>query len=195
MHKIKCVRCEEFFNSKMGKCPFCGARQKEVHTKAAVCPKCNCSMEQEIYRGSEIDICPQCNGIWLDREEFDFHTSERDTFSDDSIPRQYDQQIPDSSGRYLTCVRCNRLMSRRNFRKISGVLIDICGDHGVWLDPGELEQIRCFIANGGLADSQDNEIAKNLDKITRVAAETQHTKSLVRKLHKFNLRRILIDGF
>ncbi|MEJ2032881.1 MAG: zf-TFIIB domain-containing protein [Deltaproteobacteria bacterium] len=73
----------------------------------------------------------------------------------------------DNESEYFKCARCEAVMVRRNFRRISGVLIDVCRDHGVWLDAGELEQIRCFIANGGLDKSQDREIQKNSIEIPR----------------------------
>jgi Zn-finger nucleic acid-binding protein len=40
-------------------------------------------------------------------------------------------------------------MQRRNFRKSSGVILDICRGHGVWLDADELEQIAGFLLAGG----------------------------------------------
>ena len=38
---------------------------------------------------------------------------------------------------------------RRNFRKSSGVIIDVCHEHGTWLDANEIEQIAGFILSGG----------------------------------------------
>jgi Zn-finger nucleic acid-binding protein len=86
-------------------------------------------------------------------------------------------------------------MVRRNFRRISGVLIDVCRDHGVWLDAGELEQIRCFIANGGLDKSQDREIQKNSIEIARVAGEVNDLNMVFKTLHRWNLPRILFQGW
>ena len=40
-------------------------------------------------------------------------------------------------------------MLRRNFRKSSGVILDVCSEHGSWLDADELEQITGFILSGG----------------------------------------------
>jgi hypothetical protein len=42
-------------------------------------------------------------------------------------------------------------MQRRNFGKRSGVIVDVCGKHGVWLDADELEAVAAFIERGGLA--------------------------------------------
>ena len=40
-------------------------------------------------------------------------------------------------------------MLRRNFRRSSGVILDVCVEHGTWLDADELEQITGFILSGG----------------------------------------------
>jgi hypothetical protein len=41
-------------------------------------------------------------------------------------------------------------MSRTNFGKVSGVVIDVCRPHGAWFDRGELAAIRRFLRAGGL---------------------------------------------
>ena len=40
-------------------------------------------------------------------------------------------------------------MLRRNYRKSSGVIVDVCNEHGTWLDADELEQIAGFLLSGG----------------------------------------------
>jgi Zn-finger nucleic acid-binding protein len=35
------------------------------------CPKCNVTLSMTDRQGVEIDFCPQCRGIWLDRGELD----------------------------------------------------------------------------------------------------------------------------
>lgn len=35
------------------------------------CPNCNVGMTQASRSGVEIDICPQCRGVWLDRGELE----------------------------------------------------------------------------------------------------------------------------
>ena len=41
-------------------------------------------------------------------------------------------------------------MSRSNFGRVSGVIIDVCRPHGAWFDRGELAAIRRFLRDGGL---------------------------------------------
>jgi hypothetical protein len=41
-------------------------------------------------------------------------------------------------------------MLRRNFGRISGIIVDICSAHGTWFDVGEVPRTLSFIAQGGL---------------------------------------------
>ena len=132
--------------------------------------------------------------MWLDSDEFSFHASERDAFADPSIPRMYEKKAMESKINYLKCVRCDALMTRKNFRRISGVLIDICRDHGVWLDAGELERIRCFIANGGLHKSLDKDISANSIALAKLASEISDLNTLFKTLNKWDMKRILLQG-
>lgn len=36
-----------------------------------VCPNCNVGMTQVQRSGVELDVCPQCRGVWLDRGELE----------------------------------------------------------------------------------------------------------------------------
>ena len=35
------------------------------------CPKCNTTLSLSERQGVEIDVCPGCRGVWLDRGELD----------------------------------------------------------------------------------------------------------------------------
>jgi Zn-finger nucleic acid-binding protein len=35
------------------------------------CPTCNVNLQMTERQGIEIDYCPQCRGVWLDRGELD----------------------------------------------------------------------------------------------------------------------------
>lgn len=35
------------------------------------CPACNTELKMSERQGIEIDYCPQCRGVWLDRGELD----------------------------------------------------------------------------------------------------------------------------
>lgn len=71
--------------------------------------------------------------------EFNQLTSERHVYADKDIPYEYSKPGLSDDKRYLSCPLCENIMLRKNFKTISGVLIDQWRDHGIWLDAGELE--------------------------------------------------------
>ncbi len=56
--------------------------------------------------------------------------------------------------RYVPCPVCKQLMVRRNFGGSSGVVVDVCGPHGVWFDHGELAQVLAFCASSRFARAE-----------------------------------------
>ena len=50
-----------------------------------LCPTCRVNLTMSERQGIEIDYCPQCRGVWLDRGELD-KIIERST--EDAAPRQ-----------------------------------------------------------------------------------------------------------
>jgi Zn-finger nucleic acid-binding protein len=63
-------------------------------------------------------------------------------------------------------------MNRRNFGRISGVLVDVCREHGVWFDAGELSEVLSFIENGGLARTRERE-SEEREEAKRAARSQQ----------------------
>jgi Zn-finger nucleic acid-binding protein len=45
-------------------------------------------------------------------------------------------------------------MLRRNFGRISGIIVDVCTAHGTWFDTGELPRILAFVGQGGIERAQ-----------------------------------------
>jgi len=43
----------------------------EAEVAAMSCPVCNVPLAMSDRQGIEIDYCPQCRGVWLDRGELD----------------------------------------------------------------------------------------------------------------------------
>jgi len=61
------------------------------------CPKCNVSLLMTDKQGIEIDYCPDCRGIWLDRGELD-KIIERSVPQEQS-PNNYYSRDDDDHGR------------------------------------------------------------------------------------------------
>lgn len=48
-----------------------GSAQPEREQNPMKCPLCNVELVMSERQGIEIDYCPQCRGVWLDRGELD----------------------------------------------------------------------------------------------------------------------------
>jgi uncharacterized protein len=65
------------------------------------CPKCQVDLAISDRQGVEIDFCPQCRGVWLDRGELDKITeraarfNDRDGDDDDDDRRRVAERRPD----------------------------------------------------------------------------------------------------
>ncbi|HEY8376953.1 MAG TPA: zf-TFIIB domain-containing protein [Nannocystis sp.] len=123
------------------------------------CPGCGAVLQRSAARhGIEIDACAECGGIWLDAGELELLTVGLDPAPGEGAvdERELRKQVPaarshEGEVRYRECPRCSDIMTRRNFGTISGVIVDECPKHGIWLDAGELEAIEAFIRAGGRA--------------------------------------------
>lgn len=68
------------------------------------CPNCDATLLMTEKKGVEIDYCPQCRGVWLDRGELEKiversaeHYSHRENYEADS--KQYGYNQPQQYGR------------------------------------------------------------------------------------------------
>jgi len=186
----KCQSCGKDINVKYLICPFCGGHIREDEKRLSPeCPRCKVSLKVYIKDNDEYDICPKCGGLWLDRGEFHLLTREYDVYKKEDDKGEYLREPLRDAGGYIPCVRCGKLMNRKNFGEISGVIIDECGNHGVWLDVGELEKIRHFIVDGGLERAQDMEIEKVRTELKDLETKVDQTALTQKIIHFWNLKR------
>jgi len=156
-------------------CPECLARNAEisrfctacgiafdpepihVEGRELPCPACSALMPPRQVAGIGLNECGGCNGLWVPGENFDLLVSRaadarraRDTEGAPApAPRVKGANPAEQRVQYRKCPECDAFMQRRNYRKSSGVIIDVCRDHGTWLDADELERIAGFILSGG----------------------------------------------
>jgi hypothetical protein len=102
-----------------------------VHTRK--CPRCREALIVAEYRHVEIDCCPSCGGVWLDRGELE-------ALVGTAVPAKGQ---PDGAlgPPELDCPVCVAKLVKDHYGR-TDVVVDRCphGD-GTWLDGGELEQI------------------------------------------------------
>ena len=192
----KCEHCNREVNVSSRVCPFCGGEIRDhiEPISPPVCPRCGVSLEIDIKGGEDYGFCPRCGGLWLDRGAFHQVTKESDVYKKEDTEGGYFRGPVNDPIKYIPCVRCGKLMNRKNFARISGVIIDECGSHGVWLDAGELEKIRLFIADGGLEKAQDKQIEKTATDLRELAGKVDQIGFMQRLLHFWNFKRWLFGG-
>jgi len=222
MYETKtCYHCGKNINAVLTICPFCGGHIKDkAEDIPPSCPRCKKPLVTYTQQyeacipgsdnnkhehnpptppfskgGEKYELCPDCGGLWLDRGKFRRATRESDVYREESlIINEYVKKPPQDTVTYVPCVRCGKIMNRKNFARISGVIIDECGNHGVWLDAGEIGKIRHFIADGGLERVQDREIEKNRVEIERLAIKVDQTVFIQRLLNFWNFKRWMFGG-
>jgi Zn-finger nucleic acid-binding protein len=196
MYETKtCRACGKEINTIYRVCPLCSAHLPDGgEFLPPTCPRCRAPLEIHVQHEDEYDLCPQCGGVWLDRTEFHRATRESAVYREENYREAYQRSGIQDPGEYIPCVRCGKIMNRKNFKKISGVLIDECGTHGVWLDGGELEKIRHFVADGGLDRAQDREIERNRMELKQLATKVDQTAFTHKLIHFWKPKRWLFGG-
>jgi Zn-finger nucleic acid-binding protein len=157
-------------------CARCGAEATREHVeedKALQCPRCREDM-QALRLGSVIAReCAQCGGLWLDPESLQALANAREesagVVSALAARVPLDTASPDVV-RYIPCPRCDKLMNRSNFARSSGVILDVCKSHGVWLDRGELQRVLGFVERGGLTVAREREREELIEEQRRLTA-------------------------
>ncbi len=125
-----------------------------------LCPACG-KGHTLTGRKIEADIafleCRRCGGIWLGHEAFG-HLQEKARSKEirwlgKGKPTEPVSATAQTGPLYRNCTMCGKQMSRRNFEYRSGVIIDVCANHGLWLDLGELDRILHWIQSGARSDA------------------------------------------
>ena len=93
---------------------------------------------------ARIDACPECAGLWLTPAALRWllESAESNPWLDGLCApgREENETV-----RYLRCPCCHTLMNRSLWAKRSGVVVDACRLHGLWLDRGELQALRLLV--------------------------------------------------
>lgn len=144
-------------------CSNCGKKAAAaviIEEKAAGdCPRCRKPLQLLEIDAVTIRECGQCGGFWSATETFEGLCSNSEQqasvlgfIGSDAHPHAHPATIS-----YVPCPDCSELMNRSNFARSSGVIIDICKQHGVWFDADELPKIIAFINKGGLSRQREKE--------------------------------------
>lgn len=167
-----CQNCGGPLPHNSGVCPFCDGRndvdlhafqvasQGENHTR--ICPQCDIPLETfGIQRSTnpespmvEIERCHQCMGLFFDPNELEYllQNAVHHVFTiDRERMAQINRELRPIGKKnvYRRCPICREFMPFKNYGSKSGVIVDHCKNHGIWLDGGELKHLLEWTKAGG----------------------------------------------
>ncbi len=154
-------------------CRYCGTRNdinlQEIHEYTLsvpesfrTCPTCKISLQTIDLQTDEkflVERCHRCHGLFFDLNELQslIDLTVKHSYEIDYKKLHDDAQNPLTKDKivYRKCPVCTSLMQRRNYEKTSGVIVDVCHHHGIWLDSGELKRIYEWVKVGGAHRSKE----------------------------------------
>lgn len=120
----------------------------------------------------QIAECEHCEGFWVDANSLANIYAERQRQA--AVLSLISEKVPEVQAieavRYVPCPECSGLMHRVNFAGCSGVVVDVCKNHGTWFDRDELRRIVEFIQRGGLDEARERKV-RELENRARKAQE------------------------
>ena len=120
------------------------------------CPRCpETRLEPRTAGRLAIAMCRSCRGIWIGESAYLV------LFGDDEDVRRLARadatEPPSGRSGPAPCPACRAIMEAQS-GSTTGVTLDVCARHGVWLDAGEL---------GALLGGADQETPGLLDRVAR----------------------------
>jgi Zn-finger nucleic acid-binding protein len=189
---MKCTECGSRFEGPMTFCPSCGVRAdvdlRQLHFRDLgthpdmACPECDHSLhvlELDTNPPVHIERCHSCHGLFFNPGELEATLEAQSppiTWIDTA---QISQIASDFDGPreivYRPCPVCRELMGHRNFGGRSGVVVDHCGAHGLWLQGSQLRRLTEWWRAGGQHLHQQNE-RNQAERQRAPAAETRRPR-------------------
>lgn len=188
--RLKTVGCPSclgvmFLGSKF--CEHCGAAAAYVELldeeNPGDCPRCSVALQSLKIDSVTIRECERCGGFWSGVGTFEqLCSSKEQQASVLGFIGSYIHSNPDPPKiNYVPCPDCKQLMNRSNFARSSGVIIDLCKQHGLWFDAGELPKIIEFIEGGGIDRAREKEKIAIQDERSRLRDEERRLAMIARR--------------
>lgn len=153
LETIACPKCMGMMFKGTKFCPHCGANTEMLGqgpNTTRHCPRCKTTLADVEIANTPLEECTHCGGLWISVASFDricSNAEAREAASGLQLPPPVEI---DPLVHYLNCPQCNKLMNRMNYASRSGIIMDVCRPHGIWLDRDEIRRIVEYIQSGGL---------------------------------------------
>jgi Zn-finger nucleic acid-binding protein len=137
--------------------------KKDFMSRKIDCPKCGVGMnrrEVAVFGPNiDIDVCPKCEGLWLDKGEI------KKLIKNKKLTDYLTKDIGTQSKSKLICPRCGGLM---DIETADEVEVDVCLTcNGVWLDKGELQDLEAKSKTRFKGDDTDKAVERWEEHVKR----------------------------
>lgn len=127
--------------------------------------------------------CGSCAGVWLGHPTFDAlqEKARRDAVPAPGAAAPATGAHGGKSGEitYRPCPVCRKLMVRRAFAGSSGIVLDVCRNHGLWFDADELDATLAWIRAGGLTRTEERLAAERREAARREESARRDLKPVL----------------
>jgi Zn-finger nucleic acid-binding protein len=114
-----------------------------------LCPRCTRLLRDDSERAAL--ACDACHGLFVDHAILAARVdAERSVDLAGLSTPPSGVSWRENDVRYGWCPHCGQVMSRMVFGQRSGIVVDVCYEHGAWFDAGELDASLEFVRGGGL---------------------------------------------
>jgi Zn-finger nucleic acid-binding protein len=113
------------------------------------CPRCQIALKKARLGL----LCRKCDGCWLKFEEFDKAlAADHETLVSGGLGATLTADKPKVDlSQKIACPICAEKLRRFPYLVDSGIIVDVCSHHGMWLDDGELGAIRSYCQYTGVS--------------------------------------------
>jgi hypothetical protein len=112
------------------------------------CPNDNEYLQKMLFHDVEVDYCPQCLGVWFDKDELRLAKDDKDknlNWADVDLWRDKGSFQVAHSKRLCPVDRTRLVETRYDNSRIKVDFCKMC--NGIWLDRGEFKQIINYLKN------------------------------------------------
>lgn len=206
-----CKHCSAPLPANTNRCRYCGVRNDiDLNDKRDysivsqplqhLCPHCAIPLQTvdlALAGPFLIERCTMCFGLFFNPGQietllasavsgvFQVNIEQLDAINRDRF--QSDARV-----KYVKCPICQVLMNRNAYGYRSGVIIDCCKQHGVWLDSGEITHLLEWKKAGGQLLQQRQQLASQ-DRASRPTPPPLHADAEDADLSVFHAALSVID--
>lgn len=150
------------------------------------CPACGRELTRMTVTGLEVDACQGgCGGVWFDNLEIEKVDEPHEAGGQTLLEIDTDVGVKVDVTAKRACPKCDGVKMKQHFFSVARkVTVDECGGcGGVWLDPGELRDIREMFSSEEERKAAADEYFEDLfgDKLKEMAAEREERLASARK--------------